>query len=211
MDKIRIRRVLCMVFMLSIGLGAFSQNKTWTKYTIGNSFSIDVPSTLELRSDNQAYSQMLNSANIHINSKGVVFQQKGLGDMSTLKSSHYCRIIIERIPGVMGDYYGAYETVDLNYDLRKALSQMALYASKPWTPQSVTHTNTVVNGYKAIKTTYYRQSASKDDITLVRIYILQNKDEMVKVMFSYKKSDANLYADDLNKVIRSFKWISINY
>lgn len=209
MNTTRFRRVLSLVFMLSISFVIFSQNKTWTKYTIGNSFSLEVPSTLELRNDNQAYSQMLSANNIVINTGNVVFQQKGLGDLSTIKSSHYCRIIIQRIPGNMGDYYGAYETVYLDSEFKDALNQMAINAAYPWTPQNLSHTNTVVNGYKAIKSTYYRQSASKDDITLVRAYILQNKNEMVKIMFSYKKSDSALYADDLNKVIRSFKWKSV--
>ena len=38
------------------------------------------------------------------------------------------------------------------------------------------------------------------------IYLLQNYDEMVKIVVSYRETDAELWQTDLDDVIKTFAW-----
>ena len=61
-----------------------------------------------------------------------------------------------------------------------------------------------IAGTKAIEASYSR--TSDDGPVSCRLYMLQNYDEIAKVVVTYREKDAHLWKDDLEKVISTFEW-----
>lgn len=183
----------------------------WTRYDVGSAYSIVVPPTVELRDARDAYSQTLNRLNLHYNSGGIVFQQKGLACQEQAAYNKYCRIMIQYVRGNYGDFMKTTETETLDYEWKSALDELVEEGIGPVARLmgSYTYKWTSINGAKCIQIDYRRTGSDFDaSIPVVcRIAIFQNDNEMVNMVLSYREKEAATWEADFDKVFKSFRWI----
>lgn len=190
-------------------LGTYSPDSTWQQYDFYNAFSITVPPTMEMRTDYDDYTNFLADNNLPQNTD-IVFQQKGLSDMSTEAYNTYCRILIQYNkcrPGTV-NYYK--ESQHLTKDDITTLTQIVdselggfEYVDTPtfrWVKISI---------FKAIEASYKRTGLGTT--VSCKMYILFNHDEMVKIVMSYRDCDASLWKFDFENIIKTFKWEQLKY
>lgn len=185
-----------------------SPNK-WTTYWIdNNSFSISIPPTMELRSSTDNYTKRLHDYGITVNTDNVIFQQKGLANSKVgTEDKHYCRVIIGHARCQPGDVYKFNETDLITNDLRSELLEMV--SAEITSEQRFIRRPIIkwidINGTKAIEIKYKR-SGNNNNTTCCVMYLLFNYDELVKMIVAYREQESELWATDMNKVIKTFKW-----
>lgn len=187
-------------------LGSYNPSANWTTYEIDNSISISVPNSMELRNDFDIYTRFLSDNNLALSNAEAIFQQKDLSNMSSEGYSTYARIIVQHFSFGYGDevehHYESPGLVAEDYkNLREMVDAEILpyeYVDKP------TWRWIEVNGAKIIEGSY-RRSGDKGPV-VCHIYLMCNYDEMVKLIVSYRESDKTKWENDLNNVIRTFRW-----
>ncbi len=181
--------------------------KEWTRYYIDNqAFSISIPPTMELRHDNDVYTKVLKNVGLSVNSDKVVFQQKDLSGFNQNALSHYARIMILHSTGDYDDFYKYNETFPIDYEVREDLKSIVLNNSNPYKLIGEPSYQWVsVGACKALEVKY-RRTGDKGNTTNSRFYILYNNNEMVQLIISYREQESDIWANDLSKVIETFKW-----
>lgn len=189
----------------------FQVPDSWTKYLISNeAFSISVPSSVELRNEYDEYTRLLKGVGITCNSDVVVFQQKGLSSQSKEAYKHYCRIMIQHATGNAGDFLRADEIEKIDYDTKEFLKELVLGELGGFSLLAEpTYKWININGTKAIEIKY-RRSGTDSNTTSCTMYLLFNYDEMVKMIISYREQERELWQRDLDNMIKTFNWESIN-
>ncbi len=184
-----------------------NESKEWTRYYIDNqAFSISVPPTMELRHDNDVYTKVLKNVGLSVNSDKVVFQQKELSGFSQNALSHYARIMILHSTGDYDDFYKYNETFPIDYEVKEDLKSIVLNNSKPYKLiGNPTYQWVSVGPCKALEVKY-RRNGDKGNTTNCRFYLLYNCNEMVQLIVSYREQESDIWANDLSKVIETFKW-----
>lgn len=181
----------------------------WTTYWIdNNSFSIAIPQTLELRSANDRYTKRLRNRGIVVNTDNVVFQQKGLANSTAgTEDKHYCRVIISHAKCRPGDVYKSDETEPISGDMQSELYDIVSGELAPDQEfvMSPLFKWIDINGQKAIEIKYKR-TGNKGDTTNCTMYLLFNYDELVKMIVAYRERESDLWASDMNKIIKTFRW-----
>lgn len=186
----------------------FIAPKNWTKYIIGDMFSISIPPSLELRSDLDKYTKFLESINMYaIDSTEVVFQQKDLGSFDDNARKTYCRIIInyEILNESSGLTYkdSPYLSIEDKRCLRsiadEQLGGLWDYVEKP------TYKWINISGTKAIDISYIR-TGSVSDVNC-HIYILFDRYKSVSIITAYRIQDNYLWKKNIDNIIYTFKWI----
>ncbi len=181
----------------------------WTRYWINNSaFSIAVPQTVELRNSNDQYTKRLRNKGLAVNTDNIVFQQKGLANsVAGTEDKHYCRIIINYVKCQPGDVYSHNETELITDDLKSELFELVSAELAP--SQNFVEEPAFkwidISGQKAIEIKYKR-TGNKGNITCCTMYLLFNYDELVKMIVAYREQEAELWASDMNMIIKTFKW-----
>lgn len=179
----------------------------WTRYYVDNqAFSISVPPTMELRHDNDVYTKVLKNVGLSVNSDHVVFQQKELSEFSQNALSHYARIMISHSIGDYDDFYKYNESFPIDYEVRQYLKSIALNNSNPYKLiGEPTYRWITIGACKALEMKY-RRNGDKGNTTNCRFYFLYNYNEMVQMIVSYREQESDIWAEDLSKVIETFKW-----
>lgn len=185
------------------------QTSTWTHHTLCNAFSISIPPTLEKREPWHEFTKTHPQANAD-----VVFQQKGLSDMTDEAMSQYCRILVSHYNLSPDDeeVLKYDETEPIDTDMRSILLEMAEAECNP--PYDMIGDPTYkwidINGIKALETKYRRHGFQQDYTTAVAIYLLFNYDEMAKIIVAYREQERDLWQADLDYVIQTFRWKQLN-
>ena len=183
----------------------------WITYKGGTAFQITIPPTVELRNENDAYSQSLKSLSLTHNDGNIVFQQEGLSRQEPEAYGRYCRIMIQYVSGSSGDFMKSTETEPLDYEWQGVFDDLVEGSIGPASNLmgGYSYDWTTINGAKCIKIDYRRTGNNFDtSIPVVcRIAIFQNNDEMVKLILSYREKEAPIWKEDFDKVFESFKWI----
>ena len=183
----------------------------WITYKGGTAFQITIPPTVELRNENDAYSQSLKSLSLTHNDGNIVFQQEGLSRQEPEAYDRYCRIMIQYISGTSGDFLKSTETETLDYEWQAIFDDLVEGSIGPAANLmgGYSYDWTTINGAKCIKIDYRRTGNNFDtSIPVVcRIAIFQNNDEMVKLILSYREKEAFIWKEDFDRVFESFKWI----
>lgn len=183
----------------------------WRTYEFGTAFKISVPPTVELRSDNDDYTQTLIKMNLNINDDNIIFQQAGLSQQKPDAKKKYCRIMIEYIKGNNGDFMNSNDTETLDADWKSLLQDFVKGSIGPYASQMGTtqYKWVTINGAKAIQLDYKRTGANFDSSIPVvcRVGIFQNNNEMLKVILSYRDNESSIWADDFKNVFESIEWI----
>ena len=184
------------------------------QYQFGDCFSIDVPETLELRSDSDAYTNFQDSIGLHQEAP-IVFQPKGLGQMDSVALNSFCRILISRTRGNQKDFYypnqkdiPEHELLKIQKELREICdidkSDYFDYIFEPtfdWVEISP-------NCY-AYRATYVREGLNGNVIT--KLYFLQNSHEALYISMTYRISLSEKWSNVLDSAIYSFKWTTPYY
>lgn len=184
----------------------FQKPQNWTEYEIDGGFSISVPPTVELRHEYDIYTKQLDSMHLNVNKDAVIFQQKGL--YNGANDNHYCRIILQHFIGSNGDFLKSNEQELLDKEWQDALIEMVdaeLFGMQKLVEKPTFKWINVNEMTRAIEV-IYRRSGNNENTTHVTIYLLQNYNEMVKMMVSYREQEKELWLPDLENVIKTFKW-----
>ena len=184
---------------------SFVAPNTWGKYTIDGAFTINVPPTVELRHDYDVYTKQLKEMGLLINSDVVIFQQKNLSKGAN--NNHYARIMIQHYKGQKMDFLKYHQTELLDRDSREMFQEMindelGYYGQ---IGESSFNWITINNNAKAIEITY-RRRGTENYTAHVTMYFMQNDDEMVKMIVSYREQEKNIWIPDLDNVIKTFNW-----
>lgn len=219
--------VLCSLFLLSgIGtiankcapkdtvtlesfenVGRYYPDSDWTEYEIAGAFTLSVPNTMELRSENDSYTKHLNSLGFPAGIYDAIFQQKNLSLRFSAAYDTYCRILVQHFhctPGEVGRYN---QTSPITQEDKNFLKEVIDGEVSPYQYEELPIFRWIDIGETKVIDATYKRSGDKG-LVRCRLYILQNYNEMVKMVVAYRECDAGLWEDDLENVIRTFKWNS---
>ena len=191
-----------------VALSNYSPPSSWTKYLISNgAFSIYVPNTVELRNEYDPYTMLHKELGTVCNSDVVIFQQKSLGNGNFKDADkHYCRIMIQHFKGEYGDFLMSTQTEHIDYETKELLYEIAKNELGGYNfLEEPTYRWVDINGTKAIEINY-RRNGNDGNTTACAIYLLQNSNEMVKMMVAYREQEKERWLPDMNNVIKTFKW-----
>lgn len=184
--------------------------KDWNKYIISNSFSISVPNTVELRTLDDAYTQMVKDREwygMKINLNNVVFQQKGLATNQPEAYNTYCRIMISVDRGNPGDYARSIDYEELDAETIRFFQGLASQSAGKYEVLGKPNVKWIkIEETYAIKVNYVR-TGSEEHRTCVNTYYFFNDDKMAQITLSYRQADASKWKEDFENVIRTFKWL----
>lgn len=179
---------------------------SWTRHVIKNSFSIAVPSTVEKADPKNKYTKQL----LTLRPADVIFQQRGLGDMTPQAMSQYCRVLINHFDidisqeGAMLKYNET-EPID-DEESRRFLREMVDGELGNETLLSGPLYRWIdISGTKALEASY-RRTGVKGNTTFCSIFLLSNYDEMVKIVIAYREQEADLWQADFENIIKTFRW-----
>lgn len=183
-------------------------NTAWEYYTFDDLIKIGVPPSLELRTDKDLYTyyqKYIIKSNLP-ELYDVVFQQKGLSDMTPDVMKDYCRVLIntaEIEPGLK-----FYEITELTkYDIED-FRDLVVQNAKPYNVNFIKEPDYKwldINGTKALVIDYIREGS--EGAVICHIYHLYNYDKMCCITTAYRQSYEGKWADDIDNVIRTFEWV----
>ena len=193
---------------------AYIPPTTWKNYEIRDAFTLSVPNTVELRKEDDVYTQVEKNTDWYgykIDLNMIVFQQKGLSVMDPEAFKTYCRIIIDYQQGESGAFYKATEYENLSAEDIHYLQESTVQGIKG-------------SGFEAIGTPEVRwvriediyalevackRTGTEGNSTQVYRYFLFNNDENVLITLSYREKDAEIWKKDFENIIRTFRWNKI--
>ena len=178
-----------------------------------DAFSISVPATVERRRYDSPYSRNLRQNGIaDIAPDVIMFNQKGLGNMTERAQKQYCRIIMQFTQTQAGDFLNNYETAVFDWEAQQVIQEIVLaeIGSAASLIGNISYNWIRVNNANGILIEYKRTGAHNDSSIPVccRIILFQNNDKFVKMILSYREKEASLWKEDFDVVLRSFKWIN---
>ena len=212
--------IVVVLVLLAGVLSTQAQEITWETVSIPGICTFQIPPTVEIQKGTYKWvSDQFKKMVLEISESPdrVVAQPKGINDLDPIALKKYCRIIVETERGTKGDYARLDETLlvseaelkELDKEFKNQLEQLAaMWDAKgvkmtilSWQPIKITR----VNGVDALVITYTR-SLNDAPSVLVKVYRIQNNDVMHSIAISYRESEKEIWADDLGKVINTFKF-----
>ena len=219
-EEMRILTGVVLFVILASALGLQAQDTTWNTVSIPGICTYQIPPTVEIQKG--TYKRIMDQfrktvLEISESPDRVIAQPKGINDFDPVALKRYCRIIVETERGAKGNYakldeplaVSEVELKEIDMELKKQMLQMAALSTSKgmrmtilsWTPVKIIR----VNGVDALLIAYTR-SMNDAPPALVRTYKIQNNDYLHSITISYRESEKNLWADDLGKVIGTFKF-----
>ena len=199
---------------------AAAKDQTWQTVTIPGICTYQIPPSVEIQKGtykkyNDKYRGLLLEK--EAKSDRVVAQPKGINSLDPQAFKRYCRIIVETERGSSSEYESLDEPLVVSVEELREVDSMlkqqmkqgfAMYTAKgmkmellTWAPVKIVR----VNGVDALKISYTR-SVKDGPPAIVNMYTVQNDDCMHRITISYRLSEKNLWANDLDKVIDTFKF-----
>ena len=213
-------KYIISTLLLLLSLSVIAQE--WSTYQYSNKYSISIPPTLELRRDSDVYTQILNDiqsgiVGYHITSsnKGkIVFQQTGLSTNKHEYKSRYCRILIEHYSCEEGSYY-PYSTDRVDFDisyyqgiLKSAQTELQNFGVQIL---DVMRADTcTINDCLATKVIYKRTGYNGESPVIVATYMIFNYTECIRLTYSFREIEQEVWLNDLIKTRDSFQWMNLN-
>lgn len=193
-----------------------TQSGEWQDYDFSN-FSISIPPTLELRTDSDAYTKVVDSifkAHPILGTTvkhDIVFQQRGLSTNQHRFKSNYCRILI--------DYYQSNEQLPFSNDPYKFVNFNSAYFDAQKEDiinecesenipviQILSYDTLTIGGAPATEIHYLREGVNGNPPVLVAVYYVFNYKEYVRIIISFRNNEAGIWENDMAKALRSFSW-----
>jgi len=212
--------VLALILLAGI-LATQAQETAWQTVSIPGLCTFQIPPTLEIlkgtyKRINEQFQKMI--FEIDESPDRVVVQPKGINDLDPVALKKYCRIIVETRRGTKGDFAKLNEPLlvsegelkEFNEEIKNQIEQQTASLKAKgikrtilsWQPAKITG----MNGVDALVHTYTR-SINDAPSVLVQVYgMIQNNDVMHTIAISYRESEKDIWANDLRKVINTFKF-----
>lgn len=206
--------ILCSV----ISLRVLAQS---TIYSCNSKYRIELPNKLELQSSelnsvrNIATQNKKSQINISTQSGHITFQQKGLNADAKSAYNKYCRVIIEYFKEDRSNpTYGRGDPVVVDRDVLYAVNEAAKENCRiSGTPlmKIISTESMVINGFPVLYYSYRRMGWLKDDgkrqpPVIVNVYTIFNKYEFVKLTFSYRESEREMWKSIHDSIIKTFSF-----
>ncbi len=186
-------------------LGTYNPNEDWMCYDFLNSYSISIPPTMELRTEYDEYTRLLNNNLFTVSSDVTVFQPKGLSSLSHEAINRYGRVMTEYYKLSPGEVESHDEVSYITEEDRIAFKELVDAELGYYTyTEYPTFRWVNLGDANAIEATYKR-TGERGSVTC-RLYLIPNYDEMVKIIVSYRDYEDEMWKLDLSNVIRTFKW-----
>lgn len=207
--------IICVLLLLST-LQVIAQE--WITYQYQDKYSITIPSTIELRRENDIYTQLLRDIQgktigfqvTPTSNNRVIFQQAGLSTNKHEYKTKYCRILIdyytckdEHVP-CSGDNLKLDEEYFTNGVI--AIYQDCESTKTPLMDIISNDTMTIANS-PATEIIYRRQGYNGASPVIVAIYTIFNYNEYVRLTMSFRDAEQDIWMKDLIKARNSFRWI----
>ena len=213
--------LLTSFFILYLGVSQIAQAQT-TIYSCNGKYRIELPNKLELQSSelnsirNIISQNKKAQVNVSTPSGHITFQQKGLN--ADVKSAYnkYCRVIIEYFKEDRNNpTFGRGETIAVDRDVLYAVNDAAKENCRvSGTPlmKIISIESMTINGFPVLYYSYRRMGWLKEDgkrqpPVIVNVYTIFNKYEFVKLTFSYRESEREVWKDIHNSIIKSFTFL----
>lgn len=206
--------IISMLLLLST-LQVIAQE--WSTYQYQDKYFITIPPTMELRRENDTYTQLLDDIQGNIigfqvtstSNNRVIFQQAGLSTNKHEYKTKYCRILI--------DYYTCEDEhpcsgdkLELNEEYFTngviAIQQDCESTKTPLMTIISNDTMTIADS-PATKIIYRRQGYNGATPVIVAIYTIFNYNEYVRITMSFREAEQDIWMQDLIKARKSFKWM----
>ena len=213
--------IVVMLILLVGILATQAQETAWQTVSIPGLYTFQIPPTVEILKG--TYKRMTDQFNkkffeISESPDRVVAQPKGINDFDPVALKKYCQIIVETERGTKGDYVKLDEPLlvseaeleEFDKEFKNQFEQQAaaMWNAKgvkmtilSWRPAKIAH----VNGVDAFMIIYTR-STNDGPPALVQVYMIGNNDVMHLIAIIYRESEKDIWADDLGRVINTFKF-----
>lgn len=189
----------------TVDLGMFSPSSGWENYEISDAFSLSIPPSMELRHDYDEYTQLISSHNLALSNAEAVFQQKNLSNLSSEAYDTYSRVLVDYFQFSPGEVEYSNQSTYITEEDRKNCRDIALSELGPYSFVSGPNCKWInVGESKGIDIEYVR-TGDKGNVQC-HIYLMCNSSEMVKLITSYRIKDKDVWAEDIENVIKTFKW-----
>jgi hypothetical protein len=206
------KKIILLIACISIATILFSQSIDFENYQILEVGSISIPNNMEIQSGNykKLVKPYLNGYKYEVSDNKIVFQQKGLNDLTEQGFSSYVRIIIQTEIGNFGDFEKLtkklsatpQEILELNKVYKSQIEQSFTGgALKLITWNDVSFVT--INGISALKVSYLRQ-LHDNPYVVVNMFYFQNNDRAHVLTLSYRQSGATIWKPLLSKIANSF-------
>lgn len=199
---------------------SLAQNQVWQTVSIPGICIYQLPPSVEIQSG--TYKECSDKIaglilKIETSPDRVIAQPKGINDFQLQALAHYCRVIVETDRGRCGEYeslgsplaVSEEELRGIDSTLKRQMQQTAAISTAKGMKMELLSwqlTKVVkVNGVDALKITYTR-SMNDGPPAIVNMYLVQNNDCMHRITISYRLSEKKLWANDLEKVIYTFRF-----
>ncbi|WP_417062262.1 hypothetical protein [Enorma massiliensis] len=182
----------------------------WERIEIPGVGSIQIPPSMEVQDG--AY-QAMKEALTGTSSDTFVIQQRGLNEDADVAYNTYARILVSYDQGERGDYrerdydgdlYSSAEISELDayfeQEMRAQLASNGIEVIE-WYPFEFTS----LNGTPCLHMSYSRVGDA-GETTQVDVYGIPCNDRFVRVTLSYRVSDADMWADDLDLALHSIEF-----
>ena len=209
--------------MLVLGFVCLTNEAQTTTYSCNGKYRIELPNKLELQSSelnsigNIVSQNKKTQVNVSTQSGHITFQQKGLN--ADVKSAYnkYCRVIIEYFKEDGYNLtFGRGETIVVDRDVLYAVNDAAKENCRiSGTPlmRIISTESMTINGFPVLYYSYRRMGWLKEDgkrqpPVIVNVYTIFNKYEFVKLTFSYREAEREMWKSIHNSIIKSFTFMN---
>ena len=210
---------LLVILIINAVLIANAQDETWLAISIPDICNFKIPPSLELQKGKykEVRDQYMKLLEITTSPDIVTVQPKGINDLDPKAFEKYCRIIVETQRGHIGDYSKLDESINLSEkDLneidqqsRDQINQQFAALNSKGQKNIILSWKTVrvakFNGIDTILIEYIRILNDYPPV-FVRTYNIQNNDCMHAVTISYRENEKNIWAQDMENIITTFKF-----
>lgn len=207
-----------LFFLLTMQLFAITSD--WHTISMPEVGTFRIPPSMEIQAGKykEVSDEFQKKIHIPLDENNVLIQQKQLNEFNKKAFQTYARILVSTDYGEPGDYdmitttakTSKLEIQALDLILKKEIEKTFVQTNSSnkthmqllsWTPLDII----VINGISMIHAQYTR-SINNGPEALVSMFIVQNNDRRHKIIISYRLSDANLWKNDLEKVIYTFNF-----
>lgn len=187
-----------------------------TLYSCNGLYSIKLPSNLELQSSELNTVKRIvqgksTQTKITTLSNGIIFQQKGLNTDEKSAYSKYCRVIIEYFKEDRNEpVYGRGDQIFVDkeiFDIVQESVKERCNASKTPLMKLFTIQPLTINGFPVLYYSYRRKGwEGKNPPVIVNVYIIYNRYESVKLTFSYREAEREIWKGTHEYIMKSFSF-----
>ncbi|MDM1346509.1 hypothetical protein [Myroides marinus] len=218
--KKEVRKAFTYILLMCTTL-VFSQKIAYKDITLYGIGTIEIPSNMELQAGTyKEFSQKIVKEGVklmggEVSDNRIVFQPKGINDLTEDGLAMYARVIIETDILLPGSYDKLKDTSiptkeelkNISVELKSEMEKM-LYGTNLKIIEWIGVSMVKINGNNTLKFSYIRKLKSNPKVK-VETYVFQNYDRIHRLTISYRVEDTTLWEPKMNRIVNSFKITNI--